>query len=129
MTQVLVDTSVFISFFKGKSPPGFEDLPMKNQIVLSPIVELELTQGVRKNEVQRLRRVLSGLIKIPFDPEIFPLANAILESVKNSGLTLGIPDLLLAAEANVNLLQIYSLDKVFDKLTTKKLVKTYRFDS
>ncbi len=123
--KVIVDTSVFIDFFRGKEVTAFRELLLNDRILLSHYVRLELLQGVRKEEVKKLDYVLDGLARCPFDEKCFAEAERILRQTKGSGLTLGIVDLLLAAQSNAVDASIYSFDKVFGKLAGQKLVRLF----
>ena len=119
---VLVDTSVFIDFFRGKKPPTFEELLLNDQIILSNFVRLELLQGVRKSEADQLKYVLEGIQNQVFQIEAFETAESILERIRGTGMTVGIVDLLIAAEANIYQCPIYSHDKVFEELFRRRLI-------
>jgi len=123
---VIVDSSVFVDFFRGRDVPSFQDLLTNNRILLSAYVRLELLQGVRKEELRRLEYVLGGMEKITIQTNIFESAETILYKVKGRGLTLGIVDLMIAAEAMILDCPIYSFDKIFHKLAKWKLVSVFR---
>ncbi len=114
--MILVDTSVFIDFFRGKPTTELERLLRQDLVALSTLVRLELIQGLRRNEAHALNRLLSGLREVPIDRETWRLAEQILWDIKGEGLTLGIPDLLLAAQAQQTGFPVLSLDKVFQRL-------------
>lgn len=122
MKYYIVDTSVFIEFFRGKSNPNLETLIRENRVVLSHFVRLELLSGVRKSESERLARALSGLIILRPDPKVFPSAEKILSAVRPKGLTLGTVDLLIAAESHLHGFPVYSHDKVFRSIAATKLI-------
>lgn len=122
---VLVDTSVFIDFFRGKEPPAFKDLLLNNQIFLSHFVRLELLQGVRKQELHTIEYVLGGLEMIPHQEEIFEVSEKLLHKLKGAGLNLGIIDLFLAAESILMSAPIYSFDRVFEKLARQRLIQLF----
>lgn len=121
---VLVDTSVFIHFFRGKDVPEFESLVEENRAVLSQFVRLELMMGVRKSELNAVASALSGLIQSVHHPEICSVAEDILSKLRPKGITIGTIDLLLAAEANINGHAIISYDKVFNKMASMGLIRT-----
>lgn len=122
MSFVLVDTSVFVNFFRGREVHAFKELLLNNQILLSHLVRLELLQGVRKNEIKHIEFVLEGLQLIPMQAALFEEAEKILLKVKNKGWQIGIVDLLLAAEANLMNASIYSEDNIFRKLADQELI-------
>ncbi|OGQ34382.1 MAG: hypothetical protein A3F16_04565 [Deltaproteobacteria bacterium RIFCSPHIGHO2_12_FULL_43_9] len=121
-SRVIVDTSVFISFFRGKSEPEFEKLLLENKIVLSPYVRLELLQGIRKNELSKLEYVLEGIELIPSGEETFEECEVLLREISGKGYVFGLVDLLLAADSRIYDIPIYSYDKAFKILSDNKLI-------
>lgn len=121
-TKVLVDTSVFIDFFRGHPPEGFEQLLVQNRILLSRFVRIELLQGVRDSELRQLNYVLGGLEIIPHHPDLFGRVETMIFDLKKSHLVAGVVDLLLAAEAFLMGCPVFSKDKVFGKLRQRRLI-------
>ncbi len=120
--KILVDTSIFVSFFRGSNIPEFENLLLNNRILLSPYVRLELLQGVRKPEISKLNYVLGGIEPIPHELEALNKAEDILLQIKPAGITIGIVDLIIAAEACLLGVVIFSFDHVFQKLSQLKAI-------
>ncbi len=123
---VLVDTSVFVEFFRGRAATRFEDLVKHNLVFLSDFVRLELISGVRRHEIPRLSRVLGGLRQVPLDPEIVPEAETMLDRIRPRGMTVGIVDLLIAAQARRLACPVMSLDRVFRALALRGLVRLHQ---
>ncbi len=119
----IVDTSVFVDFFRGTEIPIFEKLVLENRILLSPFVKIELLVGVRKIEEGKLRHVLDGLIELVPDYNLFSAAEVILAKMRGKGVSLGTVDLLIAAQANLGNFPLLSHDKVFKKIAETKLIK------
>ncbi|MGQ0508561.1 MAG: PIN domain-containing protein, partial [Myxococcaceae bacterium] len=124
--RVLVDTSVFVEFLRGRAVPRFEASIRSNSALLSPYVRLELLQGVQKKELVLRARLLSGIPQTPSSPEVFRVAEEMLGKLKGRGLTVGIVDLLLAAEARLLRCRLLSFDGVFQKLEKLGLVENLR---
>lgn len=122
---VVVDTSVFIDFLRGKPVPSFERLVSANEVLLSSFVRLELLQGARRSEIKLLSRLLEGLTAIPLAPTLASAAEELLSQIKGSGLNVGIVDLLIAAEAQALDCPLFSFDRVFQKLAAMNLVETW----
>src|SRR5688572_23607060 len=99
MRRVIVDTSVFAEFFRGRGVPRLEALLRTNAAILSPFVRLELLQGVQRREARLLADLLRGLTQLPHRDDLFPLAEAMLDRVRGSGITVSVVDLLIAAQA------------------------------
>lgn len=122
MKCYIVDTSVFVEFLRGRPNQSFEALVRENRVVLSNFVRLELILGARKAESEKLARALSGLIVLKPDHRIFLAAEKILSAVRPKGLTLGVVDLLIAAESHLSGFPVYSYDKVFKSIALTKLI-------
>ncbi len=113
--MVLVDTCVFIDFLRGKPLPEFEKLVKEGLVLLSPIVRLELLQGARSQETQKLIRTLAGFPEAALNEETLQIATDLLTPLKPKGLTVGIPDLIIAAQAIQSKCRLYTFDQFFIK--------------
>lgn len=120
---VIVDTSVFVDFFRGETIQLFETLLTQNRILLSDYVRLELMAGVRKSEEAALRHALAGLHHLRHDPEVFPTAALILRRVRTQGITVGGIDLLIAAQARLSGHPVFSRDKVFEMISKTGMIE------
>ena len=121
---VLADTSTFIDFFRGKKT-DLDHLILENSLILSAIIKLEIFQGIRKTELNRLNRLFDGLHYLIPSSQSYLYAENILKKIKGKGLTLGITDLILCAQAQEADCLIYSSDKVFYHLSELGFCKTY----
>lgn len=124
-SRVIVDTSVFISFFRGKAVRDFDNLILGNNIVLSPFVRLELLQGIRKTELSSLEYVLESLETIPFSDDTYTETEILLNEIKGRGYQLGLIDLFIAAESRLYNIPVYSFDKAFKILADNKLIPSF----
>jgi predicted nucleic acid-binding protein len=116
MRRVVVDTSIFIDFLRGAPTPRLEELLRENSALLSPLVRLELIRGMRLDEGRFIGDLLKGSPQVPHLPGLFTTAEALLEKLKRRGLTVGLIDLLLAAQARLLRCDIYSSDGVFAQI-------------
>ena len=115
---VLVDTSVFVDYLRGSSDDTLSVLILNNQVLLSPVVRLELLSGVRKAEVPQLEKLLNVLV--PIESFAIPkICEKLLFKAKGSGLLGGLPDLLILAEALAAKATLFSCDKKLVKLADK----------
>jgi predicted nucleic acid-binding protein len=124
MRRVIVDTSVFIDFFRGKRVPRFETLLRTNSALLSPYVRLELLQGVRRDELRRLAYLLTGIPGVPHRPELFDEAELVARQLKGTGLNAGTVDLLIAAQARLAGCTVLSHDAVFGRFVKLGLLRS-----
>lgn len=107
---VVVDTSVFIDFFRGDPSETFKILLSNNQIILSHTVKLEILKGTRKRDEKIVETVLSGLR----EKDTFPDPNIclmLLNKAKGSGFLGGIPDLLILADAYETKSKLFTSDQ------------------
>ncbi len=115
---VVVDTSVFIDYLNGDSDDTLAVLTLKNRVLLSPVVRLELIAGVRKTErkiVEQLCNALRPISSFPPPSE----CEALLNRARGSGLFGGIPDLLIIADVIRHDAFLFSYDKKMKKLARK----------
>ncbi len=118
--MVVADTSIWISFFNRPSSVEkqvLDDLLDRDQIVLVGVVLTELLQGVR-SPAQRntLRNALEALpyIEVTFDTWI--AAGDLSFTLLRKGITVAIPDLLIATLALEHSWSVYSLNADFQRI-------------
>ena len=125
--EVLVDTSVWIDYFRGGSHSANLDwLIDENLIVTNEIILAELIPYLK---IKRQTKVITLLQEI----NRFPLAicwDEIIEyqvkCLRSGANGVGIHDLIIAQNAKQNGCKVYSLDKHFRLLNQALKVKLYR---
>ena len=127
--RVLVDSSVWIHFLKGRQAfvRQMENLIQPdNRVVLTGIIIQEVLQGIADpDEFDRV------LITMRHFPEVQPsddthiAAARLHQRMRQSGLNLPTIDLLLAAIAREHRLSIYSCDKHFEFLSAANEIRMY----
>ena len=112
--QVLVDTSVWIDYFRsGLASSPLDILIDENLIVTNDIVLAELIPFLRVKKQTRVIRLLNEITKLPMQidwEEIIRFQTRCLRSGLNG---IGIPDLMIAQNARQSKCIIYSLDRHF----------------
>jgi predicted nucleic acid-binding protein len=98
---------------------------IQNRAILSPLVRLELIQAVRQNELTTFDYYLSGLDLAPIDSITFEIAETLLEKIKASRISVGLVDLVLAAQSIQQKCPVSSLDKVFARLQALDLIDVF----
>ena len=115
MADVLVDTSVWIDYFKsGDNSSKLDYLIKENLIVTNDIILSELLPLLI---VRRQKSVISLLKKIknyPVEANWQEIIDFQVSCLKSGSTGIGIPDLLIAQNAIQNNSAIYSLDKHLD---------------
>lgn len=124
MSLVLIDSSVWIEFFRGSKNVDvekFNTLIDNNQICINELIISELLPSlIHKKEfaiIELLKTVRTIPMKIDWD-EIIDYQTI---NLKNGLNNIGIPDLLIMQNSLQNDLLLYSLDKHFQLL--KKIHK------
>ena len=112
--QVLVDTSVWIDYFRsGLSSSPLDILIDENVIVTNDVVLAELVPFLRVKRQFRTIRLLNEVTKLPLQTdwgELIRFQTRCLQSGLNG---IGIPDLMIAQNAKQNRCIVYSLDRHF----------------
>ena len=115
---MVVDTSVFIEYLRGDSDDTLAILTLKNRVLLSPVVRLELLAGVRKEELKAVERLCNALR--PIESFASPSeCESLLTRARGTGLFGGIPDLLIIADTLRYKAFLFSNDKKMKALGKK----------
>ncbi len=112
------DTSVFIDYLRSSSGDALAVLTLNNQVLLSPIVRLELLAGVKKKQsaiIDKLCKALRNIDSFASPAE----CEKLLKRARGSGLFGGIPDLLIIADSIRHKAPLYTLDMKMKKLARK----------
>lgn len=116
---ILVDTSVWIEFFKPQSSIGkkLESLIIKNSVWVCGIVLFELVQGVKsENEKAKILDALSDLEYVEMTKKLWQKSGEMSASLKKKGLNLPLSDIYIASIAIEHKLSIFTLDKHFEQI-------------
>jgi len=118
--MVVVDTSIWISFFNRPSSVEkqvLHNLLDRDEVVLVGIILTELLQGVRST-VQRetLRNALMALPYIEVTVDTWLAAGDLSSTLLRKGITIAMPDLLIATLALEHSCSVYSLDSDFQRI-------------
>lgn len=120
MVSYLVDTSIWIEFFRGNSEAAKNrifDLGESNRIYYNGIVISELLTGARNSkQFDFIIENFSGLNYLEMDEAFFIYIAKINNQLRSSGVTLPISDVMIAAHAKLNNLAVFSRDKHFEKI-------------
>lgn len=112
--SVLVDTSVWIAYFRGTSDlPELELLIDENLIATNDLVMAELIPYLHVRKQQRLISLMSEINRLSLTidwPDLIQMQTTCLRQGINA---VGIPDLIMAQHAIQNHLRLFALDKHF----------------
>ncbi|MCC6220048.1 MAG: PIN domain-containing protein [Deltaproteobacteria bacterium] len=124
---VLVDTCVFVDFLREISPlnGALRTLVREDRVILSPLVRLELLQGVREIERAKLASFLDGFIRLEGDEQLFKVAEELLPLARRGGLSFGLIDYLIVLQSLAANILLYTRDVTMLKLARKLDVNLY----
>jgi predicted nucleic acid-binding protein len=114
--RVLVDTSAWISFFRGMEPGAAavaELIDTRRALRCGP-VELELRRGLRRSEAHDVLAVWRGLETLDTDGLDFTIAGDLLRDLRERGITIPSLDGLIAALAIRHAVPLLAFDQHFD---------------
>ncbi len=115
--MILVDTNVWIDFFKGKNDTKkLPELIEQDQVFLHPYVLTELVIGGLKKEIQTKLEKIQTLEIISEDKmRLFVIKENLI------GKGLGLVDIHLLASARMNNSEIWTFDSVLKKIANQIL--------
>lgn len=126
MKNILVDSSVWIEYFRGrKEAAALDELIDRNQLCINNLILSELIPFLRIKKENALIKILMTIkniaIKIDWE-EIIDFQEINLRNGLNK---IGIADLIIVQNVRDNNLSLYSLDKHFELMS--RYIKFERF--
>ena len=126
MKNILVDSSVWIEYFRGKKEAAvLDELIDRNQLCINNLILSELIPFLRIKKENALIKILMTVkninIKIDWE-EIIDFQEINLRNGLNK---IGIADLIIVQNVRDNDLRLYSLDKHFEMMS--KYIEFDRF--
>ena len=117
---VLIDTSAWIDFFRGKQTATADAVQLALQLGAARLcgpVKAELLQGVKtKKEKQQLQVMFSAVENLSTNEADWETAGNSLQMLREGGVTLPLTDALIAAIANRHKAIVLTLDHHFSHL-------------
>ena len=114
MKGVLVDTSVWIDYFKGgDDSTDLSPLIDENLVVTNDIILAELVPYLRLKKQVVVVKLLQEINRLPMQINWDEIVEFQVRCLKAGANGVGIPDLIIAQNAKANNCKIYSLDKHF----------------
>ena len=125
--DVLVDTSVWIDYFRGGSASsGLDALIDENLIVTNEIILTELIPFLKLKKQTKVIKLLHEIMLVPLKIDWDDIIESQLRCLKSGSNGVGIPDLVIAQNAKANNCVIFSLDKHFLVLSQVIKVRLYQ---
>ena len=112
--SVLVDTSVWIAYFRGSSDlPELELLIEENLIVTNDLVMAELIPFLHVQRQKHLIVLMAEINRLPLKIDWADIIRMQTNCLQNGINAVGIPDLIMAQHAIQNHLRLFTLDRHF----------------
>ena len=123
---ILVDTSIWIDYFKGgQSSSDLDVLIDENLVVINDLILTELIPYLRIKKQLTVIKLLQEISRIPLLINWDEIIEFQVKCLKVGANGIGIPDLIIAQNAKANNCNIYSLDKHFRLLKQVMKVNLY----
>jgi len=122
--MVLVDTTVWIDFFAGKSTPEVDELERLlnagEDICTCGVILTEVLQGIRKDDdYRRTLSQLDSFLFLPMKRQTFLAAAELFRSLRRRGITIRKPvDCMIASVCMEHDIALLHNDRDFDPLET-----------
>jgi len=124
-TGIIVDTCVWIEFFrepKSELTLHLKTLLRERKVIMVGIVMAEILQGVKASKEANLVKERIG--KLPYvetTRAIWITAGEISASLRRTGITIPLSDLIIAATALSGNYEIFTVDPHFNKIDRVRL--------
>jgi predicted nucleic acid-binding protein len=126
MKKILVDSSVWIGFFRGlEEAKGLNQLLDSNLICTNDLILSELIPSLTIKKERDLVDIMNSIEKIKLDIDWIGITQMQIINLKNGLNRVGIPDLIIAQNAIQNNVKLYSFDKHFEIMEKNIGLKTY----
>lgn len=125
MEETLIDTSIWIDYFKSGQQSALMDILIEENLVLiNEIILAELVPYLQLKRQGELVALLQQVKRIPLNIQWQEITELQYKCLKNGINGIGIPDLIIAQNALQNERPIYSLDKHFRLINDVSGLKT-----
>ena len=127
MKNILVDSSVWISFFKGRDEAKvLNNLLDINAIVINELILSEIIPSLFVRKERELIDLLNSIEKINIDVDWKGIRQIQIVNLKNGLNRVGIPDLIIAQNAIKNNIELFSFDKHFELMKKEIGLKMWK---
>lgn len=114
MSAILVDTSVWIAYFKGdKAVKQLDDEIDANRIFVNDLILSELLPAIRLKKENRLADILESVNRLPLNIDWEQIREYQLINLRKGINKVGIPDLIIFQNAISSGADLLTLDKHF----------------
>jgi predicted nucleic acid-binding protein len=118
MSQILVDSSVWISFFKGSiDQEPFFTLIDTNQLCINDLILSEIVPSLLFKKEHKLIGILHQIERSPLNIDWTAITRFQARNLAKGIHHVGVPDLIIMQNAIQNNLKLYSLDSHFTQMS------------
>ena len=118
MSQILVDSSVWISFFKGNiSKEPFFTLIDTNQLCINDLILSEIVPSLLFKKEHKLIDILKQIERSPLNIDWTSIIEFQTRNISRGINKVGVPDLIIMQNAIQNNLKLYTLDSHFKQMS------------
>lgn len=113
--SVLVDSSVWIAFFRGEQEPSrvLDSLLAEDGVLVNELILCELIPALRQRNQEKVIQLLRSVQKLPLQISWTQVESNQTLCLQNGINGVGIPDLIIAQNAIDADVPLFSLDKHF----------------
>ncbi|MEQ9402401.1 MAG: hypothetical protein RIM99_02345 [Cyclobacteriaceae bacterium] len=111
--KVLVDSSVWIDFFRGKSTPFMDQLVTEDLIITNELILSELIPALQKNKQRLIIESLLAVPVVPLETNWHLIRKMQTENLDNGINKVGIPDLIILQQVIDQKLHLHTSYKHF----------------
>ncbi len=125
--MVLVDSSVWIEYFKGneKSLP-LNDLIDSNSVCINDLILSELIPSISHKKETDLKELLLSVAKIPIQIDWNNIIYMQTLNLRNGINNVGIADLIIAQNSIENDVELFAIDKHFQLMSELHGIRIYK---
>ena len=117
--MVLVDSSVWIEYFKGNNKTiALNNILDVNTVCVNDLILSELLPSINHKKEKELKELLLTITKIPLIINWNTIIYMQTQNLKNGLNKVGIADLIIAQNVIDNDLELYTLDKHFEIMSS-----------
>jgi predicted nucleic acid-binding protein len=121
MKKVLIDSSVWIGFFRGlEESKQLNKLLDTNMICTNSLILAEIVPALIMRKEKELVNLMNSIERINLEIDWIEITQYQVINLKNGVNRVGIPDLIIAQNAIKNNIQLFSFDKHFELM--KKVI-------
>ena len=126
MASVLLDTSVWIDAFRGKTPhivAVTQALLNDDRILICGPVIFEIKRGLRPSDRKKILPLLDALIRLSVDETVWDAAGDLDASLRKKGITIPPMDVIIAQVCLHHKVSLFTLDQHFNSIPQLKFFK------